>query len=89
MKFTHYILAIGLAFAMTTPAIADDGEIDYDKYSKVSEQKLMLTGSVSSSLPENNMKSYMFELGMQRFNTTLTTKDPNDPSVNAWCEKAI
>jgi hypothetical protein len=89
MNFTRTIISLGLALAMTTPAIADDVEIDYDKYSKVSEQKLMLTGAVSSSLPENNMKSYMFELGMQRFNTTLTTKDPNDPSVNAWCEKAI
>jgi hypothetical protein len=90
MNFTRTILALGLTVAMTSPAIAqDDVEIDYDKYSKVSEQKLMLTGSVSSSLPANNMKSYMFELGLGRFNTTLTTKDPNDASVNAWCEQAI
>ena len=89
MSFTRTLVALGLTVAMTTPAMAEDVEIDFDKYSKVSEQKLMLKGSVSSSLPDNNMKEYVFELGMGRFNTTLTTQDPNDASVNAWCEQAI
>jgi len=89
MNYTRTLLSIGLAMAMASPAIAEDVEIDYDKYSKVSEQKLMLKDKVSSSLDAANMKSYVFELGLGRFNTSLSTNDPNHASVNAWCEQAI
>ena len=89
MNFTRSILALGLTVAMTAPAMAEDVEVDYDKYSKVSEQKLMLTGSKSTSLGSEDQASYESELGLGRFNMTLTTKDPNDPSVVQWCETAI
>ena len=84
MNYTRTLLSIGLAMAMASPAIAEDVEIDYDKYSKVSEQKLMLKDKVSSSLDAANMKSYVFELGLGRFNTSLSTNDPNHASVKAY-----
>lgn len=91
MRITRAIFVLGLSLAMATPAFAqdDDVEIDYDKYSKVSEQKLMLTGQKSTTLGAKDQSSYETELGMGRFNMTLTTKDPNDASVVAWCDAAV
>jgi hypothetical protein len=91
MRITRTLLVLGLSLAMATPAFAqdDDVEIDYDKYSKVSEQKLMLTGQKSTTLGAKDQSSYETELGMGRFNMTLTTKDPNDASVGAWCDSAV
>jgi hypothetical protein len=91
MRITRTVLVLGLSLAMATPAFAqdDDVEIDYDKYSKVSEQKLMLTGNKSTTLGAKDQSSYETELGMGRFNMTLTTKDPNDASVVAWCDAAV
>ena len=91
MRITRTVLVLGLSLAMATPAFAqdDDVEIDYDKYSKVTEQKLMLTGQKSTTLGAKDQSSYETELGLGRFNMTLTTKEPNDASVIAWCDAAV
>ena len=60
-----------------------------DKYSKVTEQKLLLRGRVRSSLPTSMMKRYVFELGLGRFDRSLTTDDANHRSVLQWCRRAV
>ena len=89
MKLVSTLLVVGLSLALGGQAMADDVEFDMDKLSKVSEQKLLLKGAIKTSLPSNDMIRYVSELGLNRFNTSIATSDPNDPAVGAWCDKAV
>jgi hypothetical protein len=64
-------------------------EVAMDKYSDVTEQKVLLRGKVDTSLPSARMKKYMFELGLGRFDTSFKTRDPNHRSITMWCDRAV
>ncbi len=82
-------LCIGISFLLGSSARADDTEVTPDKYSKTSEQKLMLTGNIKFSIPEKYFRKLYGDLGFNRFKMSIKAKDPNDPAVEAWCEKAV
>ncbi len=82
-------LCIGVSLLLSASAFADDTEVTPDKYSKTSEQKLMLTGDIKFSIPEKYFQRLYGDLGFNRFNMSVKTNDPNDPKVEAWCEQAV
>ena len=90
MRSRICLLGVGLSLLFAAGARADDDtEATFDKYSKLSEQKLLLTGEIKYSIPEKIFRAMYSDLGLNRFNMTVKAKDPNDPAVEAWCEKAI
>ena len=90
MRSRLCLLCIGFTLMLSSSARADDDtEVTPDKYSKTSEQKLMLTGDIKFSIPEPAFRKMYADLGFNRFNMSVKTNDPNDPKVEAWCEAAI
>ncbi len=71
------------------PAAQDPDEVSPDKYSGVSEQKLLLTGEIVSSLPQEHFNRLYSLMGLGRFHMAVEAKDPNDPAVEEWCESAV
>jgi hypothetical protein len=75
--------------AQTQETPTEGQEASFDKYSNVTEQKLLLSGKIENSLPEEHFETLYSDLGFNRFDTSIKVKDPNDSAVEQWCEKAV
>ena len=81
-------LALFFFIQISATALADDGEATFDKYSQVSLQKLMLTGTISSTLPAAHHAEFYGDLGLNRFKV-IQASDPNSGTVRQWCDMAV
>lgn len=86
-RFSRDVLLAQCAQTQATPT--EGQEVSFDKYSNVAEQKLLLTGKIESSIPEEHFQTLYNDLGFNRFNTSIRVSDPNHPEVQQWCEKAV
>lgn len=92
MKFGKWmpgILATVFVCLMAGPAMAQDEEAEWDKYSVLTEKVLMLTGDIKSSIPAADLQALYAKMEIGRFNMTVKGSDPNSADVTAWCEKAV
>jgi hypothetical protein len=82
-----YICTFAVGVLAGSSALAEE-DIEYDRFSTVSEQNLMLTGEIQTNFGKS-LPGFLSDLGFDRFDQSLGQTAPDAPEAFAWCEKAV